>query len=71
MNKNLSKEEIKELEKEIPLNRMGKPEDIAKAVNLIIENDYITGQVITIDRWLDRIKIFCNVEKSREPFVDK
>lgn len=56
MNKNLSKEDIQDLEKEITLNRIGIPEDIAKAVKLLIQNEYITGQVITIDRWMDRIK---------------
>lgn len=64
MNKNLSKEEIQDLEKEIPLNRMGTPEDIAKGVYMLIQNEYITGQVITIDRWMDiilecKMKIIC------------
>ena len=56
MNKSLSKEDIQDLEKEITLNRIGTPEDIAKAVKLLIQNEYITGQVITVDRWMDRIK---------------
>lgn len=55
MNKNLSKEDIQDLEKEIPLNRIGKPEDIAKVVKLLIQNEYITGQVITVDGRMDRI----------------
>lgn len=55
MDKDLTKEEIEELEKEIPLNRRGTPEDIANGVYMIIQNEYITGQVITIDRRMDRI----------------
>lgn len=47
MNSDLSKEEIKEFEKEIPLKRSGKPEDVAKCVQMLIENEYITGQVIS------------------------
>ena len=50
MNKGYSKEEINELEKEIPLGRMGNPEGIAKCVYWFIEENYITGQVIKIDR---------------------
>ena len=49
MNKNLSKEEKEELEKEIPLKRAGTPEDVANLAYMLIQNDYITGQVITID----------------------
>jgi NAD(P)-dependent dehydrogenase (short-subunit alcohol dehydrogenase family) len=33
----------------IPLARTGSPEEIASAVKFLIENDYITGQTITID----------------------
>ena len=35
----------------IPMNRMGKPVDIAKAVGFLASNDsgYVTGQVISID----------------------
>ena len=49
-------EELNDSQKEallglIPLNRMGKPEDIAKAVAFLASDDasYITGQVITVD----------------------
>lgn len=56
MNKELSSEELKEIENEIPLSRMGKPNDIANCVKAIIDNEYITGQVITVDRWLDNVK---------------
>lgn len=54
MNKNLTQLDIEELEKEIPLKRMGTPEDIANAVNMLIQNTYITGEVIKIDGgWID------------------
>lgn len=49
MNKELLKEDIEELEKEIPLGRIGEPEDVAKCVKAVIDNEYITGQVITVD----------------------
>lgn len=49
MNSNLSEEEIKELEKEIPLNKIGSPEDVANLAYMLTQNEYITGQVITVD----------------------
>lgn len=47
MNKGFNKEEIDEINKQIPLGRMGKPEDIAKCVNWLIEDNYTTGQIIS------------------------
>ncbi len=55
MNKDLAEKEIEELEKEIPLGRIGKPEDIANCIKWLAENEYITGQVITIDRRMDKL----------------
>ena len=49
MNKELTQEETEEVIKEIPIKRMGKPEEIAKAVKWLIETPYITGQTIKID----------------------
>lgn len=49
MNSNLSKEEIKQLEEEIPLERLGNTDDIAKCVKWLIEDNYTTGQVISIN----------------------
>lgn len=46
------KDEIKEeISKQIPLNRMGKPQDVANVVKFLASEDssYITGQVINID----------------------
>ena len=49
MNSNLSEEEIKELENETPLGRIGKPQDIAKCVEWLIEDKFTTGQVISVN----------------------
>ena len=45
----LGKETLEELAREIPLGRLGKPEEIARTVLHLAENPYITGQVITVD----------------------
>lgn len=48
--KNNSIDEIKKLEENIPLGRLGLPEEIAKFVYyLTVENSYISGQNIIID----------------------
>lgn len=49
MNKNLSDETINMLKEEIPLNKIGKPEDIYKCVEWLIEDNYTTGQIISIN----------------------
>jgi 3-oxoacyl-[acyl-carrier protein] reductase len=49
MNSHLSEEEIKEIEKEIPLERIGLTEDIAKCVKWLIEDNYTTGQIISVN----------------------
>ena len=53
MNNNLSEEEKEDIIKEIPLRKMGKKEDIAKCVKWLLEDEYVTGQVININGgWL-------------------
>ena len=53
MNKHLSKEELEEIKTEIPLGKIGNPSSIAKCVKWLIEDDYTTGQVISINGgWL-------------------
>lgn len=47
INKNFSEDELKEIEKEIPLGKIGKTEDIAKCVMWLIEDNYTTGQIIS------------------------
>ena len=49
MNRELSEEELRYIEKNIPLEKIGNPDDIAKCVKLLIDNIYITGQVIKVD----------------------
>ena len=53
MNKNLTNTDIENIKKEIPLEKIGKTNDIAKCVEWIIEDEYTTGQVISINGgWL-------------------
>lgn len=49
MNHKFSEEEIKEIKEEIPLERMGQVQDIAKCVKWLIEDNYTTGQIISIN----------------------
>ena len=37
------------LEKQVPLGRLGKPEEIADAVAFLLDSDYITGAVLQVD----------------------
>ena len=46
MNDLFSEEELKS---EVPLGRLGTPDDIAKAVLFFAENDYITGQTLGVN----------------------
>ena len=47
----LSKEELEQIQQEIPLKRLAIPSEIAKSVRFLIsdENSYITGQTLVID----------------------
>lgn len=47
MNADLTPEEKKVLEMETPLGKIGKPIDIAKAANWLIEDEFTTGQIIS------------------------
>ena len=50
MNRFLSGEELEALIEEIPADRVGKPQEVAALVKSLCEgNDYLTGQVITLD----------------------
>lgn len=49
MNSNLSSKDIEELKYETPLGRIGKVEDIAKCVNWLVDDEFTTGQVISIN----------------------
>lgn len=47
MNKDITSEELDELKKEIPLGRIAKPEEIVNSIKWLIEDEYVTGQVIS------------------------
>ena len=49
MNSDLSVEDVENLKNEIPIGRIGKPEEIVKAVRMVLENEYINGQVLEIN----------------------
>ena len=49
MTANISDEDWNEVKKEIPLNKIGVPEDIAKCVKWLIDDEYTTGQIIEIN----------------------
>jgi len=44
-----SPEEEERAIRRIPLERLGSPEDVARAAVYLVENDFITGQVLTVD----------------------
>lgn len=49
MNANLSKEELNDLKEQTPLGRIGKPEDVAKCVKWLVEDNFTTGQIISVN----------------------
>ena len=51
MTNKLDEKQKESLLRNIPLGRMGKPEDVAKVVGFLCssEADYLTGQVIAVD----------------------
>ena len=49
MCKNFSKEELENIKEEIPLERIGNVEDISKCINWLINDNYTTGQIISIN----------------------
>lgn len=49
MNQELTEDDKKQIEEDIPLGKIGKPEQIANAVKWLIEDEYTTGQIISID----------------------
>lgn len=40
---------LKRLREKVPLQRIGEAEDVARAVVFLAQNDYLTGQTITVD----------------------
>jgi len=51
MNARLSSDELNELKMQTPLNRIGKPFDVANLIYFLCseEADFITGQVVSVD----------------------
>ena len=49
MNQDLSEEVLEEIKEETPLGKIGTPEDIAKCVKWLIEDEFTTGQIISIN----------------------
>ena len=49
MNKQYTEEDINQVKEETPLERIGKPEDIAKCARWLVEDTFTTGQVISIN----------------------
>ena len=49
MNNRFSNEELDCIKEEIPLERIGESKDIAKCVKWLIEDNYTTGQIISIN----------------------
>lgn len=47
MNNDLTKEDIQDIINQTPLEKIGKPEDIAKCVLWLVEDEYTTGQIIS------------------------
>ncbi|MBU5225809.1 SDR family oxidoreductase [Clostridium senegalense] len=51
MNSWLSEDELKDLQEEIPMGRLGEPREVAKAVAFLVSQNssYITGQILNVD----------------------
>lgn len=47
MNKNITEEELKDLEEETPLRKIGESIDIARCVKWLVEDEFTTGQIIS------------------------
>lgn len=48
MNSHLTEVEMEDLISQIPLNRLGSGEDVAKACVFLAENTYVTGEVLSV-----------------------
>ncbi|WNW11673.1 SDR family oxidoreductase [Pseudomonas sp. DTU_2021_1001937_2_SI_NGA_ILE_001] len=49
MTGSMKPEALEKMTSAIPLKRMGKPEEIARSVAFILENDYFSGRVLEVD----------------------
>lgn len=49
MNSNLTQDELEDIIEEIPLERIGCPHSITRCVKWLVEDDYTTGQIISVN----------------------
>ena len=49
MNAHLTTDELNMIKYETPLQKIGKPKDIVRCINWLIEDEFTTGQVISIN----------------------
>lgn len=49
MNSNLGNQEMEQLREETPLGRIGEPKDIARCIEWLIEDEFTTGQIISVN----------------------
>ena len=49
MNKDLTSEDLQKLKEEIPLGRIAEPQEIAKSIKWLIEDEYVSGQIISVN----------------------
>ena len=42
-------QELEQIKEQIPLNRIGNTKDIARCVKWLVEDEYTTGQIISIN----------------------
>ena len=49
MNSKFSEKEINDIKEEIPLEKIGEPEEITKCIEWLIKDTYTTGQIISIN----------------------
>jgi len=45
----ISNEDKAQVVSQIPLGRIGQPQDIAEAIGYLVQADYVTGQILTVD----------------------
>ena len=49
MNGDLTQEDREALREETPLERIGAPEEVAQGVAFLLENPFVTGQILGIN----------------------
>ena len=49
MNASLGDDVLSDLTQDIPLSRLGTPNDVAEAVVFLAEAEYVTGQILAAD----------------------